>query len=219
MNCPEFIKKPILIENPISREEKQIDDKNKCFFINLCYKSNSFKCNEYSKNKFAFIQYNDHFKDHLLKLFPEDLNYDKSHLIGKIYSFEIEFKKKRNEDGFFGSKTTYISSILTFYFMFIDGMNHAYKRDFECLRDSILRDSIDKKYEISIINELNQEDCYRLSGDQIILKEINFISRTNAKQTFVPGFKVNAGSKTRKNKKGKTRKNKKRKSMKKKNHK
>jgi hypothetical protein len=81
-----------------------------------------------------------------------------------------------------------------------------------------LRDSIDKKYEISIINELNQEDCYRLSGDQIILKEINFISRKNAEQTFAPGF-MNAGSKTRKNKKKKTRKNKKRKSMKKKNHK
>ena len=80
MSCPEFI------EKPISSEEKQIDDENKCFFINLCYKSNSFKCNEYSKNKFAFIQY----KNHLLNLFPKDLNYDKSHLIDKIYSFEIE---------------------------------------------------------------------------------------------------------------------------------
>jgi len=202
MSCPEFI------EKTISTEEKQIDDENKCFFINLCYKSNSFKCNEYSKNKFAFIPYN----PTLLKLFPK--GYKDLDLIDKIYSFEIELKKKRNEDGFFGSKTTYISSILTCYFMFINGMNGAHERDFECLRDSI-----DKKYEISIINELNQEDCYRLSGDQIILRKINFISRKNAEQTFVPGFKVNAGSKTTKNKKTKIRKNKKRKSMKKKNHK
>jgi hypothetical protein len=213
MSCPEFI------EKTISTEEKQVDEENKQFFINVCYYSNSedvnpFTCLTNSK-KFAFISYN----PTLLKLFPK--GYNESDLIGKIYSFEIEFIKLVNlQDNWYNkltSKTINKSSKLTCYFMFSDGDSDTHREEFECFKNSI-----HPKFEILDINgikcQIFKERCIRQSDDQIILKKINFISRKNTEQTFAPGF-INAGSKTRKNKKGKTRKNKKRKSMKKKNHK
>lgn len=201
----------------ISTEEKKVDKENKCFFINLCYysnseDSNSFTCVTNSK-KFAFIHYNSIF----LKLFPKD--YSKSDIIGKIYSFEIEFVKLVNlQDNWYNrltSKTTNKSSNLTCYFIFTDGDSEHYRQEFE-----FFKNSISPKSEIVDITEINsqlfEERCIRMMDDQIILKETNLFSKKIIEQSVVPGFI--AGSKKRKNG-TKQRKNNKRKSMKKKNHK
>lgn len=212
MTCGEFKK------IKISTEEKKVDEENKCFFINLCYYSNSedsnpFTCVKNSK-KFAFIHYDSIF----LKLFPKDYSTD---IIGKIYSFEIEFVKLVNlRDNWYNrltSKTTNKSSNLTCYFIFTDGDSDNYREEFECFKNSI-----SPKGEIIDIREINpqlfQERCIRMSDDQIILKEMNSFSRKISEKPIVPGFV--AGSTKRKNKrKTRTIKNNKRKSMKKKNYK
>jgi hypothetical protein len=218
MNCGEFN------EIVISTEEKQVDEGNKQFFINVCYYSNSedvnpFTCVTNSK-KFAFIPYN----DNLLKLFPK--GYTELDLIGKIYSFEIEFIKLVNlQDNWYNkltSKTTNKSSKLICYFMFSDGDSDTDREKFECFKNLIY-----PKLEILDINEINnqlfKERYIRQSDDEIIIKKISFF-RKISKENVIPGF-VNAGSKKRKNKtkkrknKTKSRKNKKTKSMKKKNNK
>jgi hypothetical protein len=212
MSCGEFK------EIKISTEEKKVDEENKCFFINLCYYSNvedvnPFTCHK-NTTKFAFIPYNPTF----LKLFPKD--YSKPDIIGKIYSFEIEFIKLIHlQDNWYHrltSKTTNNSSTLICYFIFSDGVSNNYREEFECFKNSI-----NPKGEILDIKEIDSQlfdsRCVRKSDDQIIIKKIDYISRIKSPEIVVPGFSpIKAGSKKRKN--NKTKKNKKRKSVKKKNY-
>ena len=236
MSCGKFVEKLISEE----KKEIKVEGYNKCLLQNLCTHLDdptySFQCIK-TKVLFANIQYNDEWLD----LFPPDYfppdypDYKKrSQLMDKIFSFEIVFQQKvKRNDSFFG-KTFGITDKDQYsfkcYFIFIDDNTPtiATKNDFECWRDSILetfskeKNSMYKnipKREIIYLNKIDEGRCHHLSENEIFIKNINIIIKKQSEGTYVPGFKVNAGSKKRKNKKTKTRKNKKRKSMKKKNHK
>jgi len=168
MDCGDFI------EIFLSKKEKIIyeQDSNICFFINVCYLSNT--SSEYSNPytcereniKFATIPYHDNF----LKLFPSE--YKKSDLIGKIYSFEIELiKKTENKNSpftrFFSRTTTNEQPLtITCYFIFSDG-NHTdkYFEYFNCFKKSknieneildLTNDNL-KKIFITKCNQLNSK--------------------------------------------------------------